>query len=198
MTSTEHQVRQPHVVERHWFFTWRTYGTWLPGEDGFVGPYRSPDGRRVSDNAPGSPTAEPIPLLARYAVEQLTHPPVLLTNDQCETVERELLRSCGYRGWVPDALAVMPNHLHILFGVNGDPDHDGMLAELKAYCSRQLNKPVHRPRGWWWADGGSTRLVTGEGGRGAVIDYIRKQPGAVRVWMSEEAKTVSCSGSECG
>jgi len=178
------------VVERYWFFTRRTYGTWLPGEDGFVGPYRSPDGRRVRDNAPNLPTAEPIPPLARHAVERLTHPPVLLTDDQCEVVERELLRTCDFRGWIPDVLAIMPNHLHILFGVDGDPDKDAMLAEFKAYCSRQLNKPVHRPKGWWWADGGSTRRVRGEDGRGAVIDYIRKQSGAVRVWLSTEARKV--------
>jgi hypothetical protein len=62
-----------------------------------------------------------------------------------------------------------------------------MLAEMKAYCSRLLNKPLPRPKGWWWADGGSTRPVKGDGNRANVIDYIRKQTGAVRVWLSEEA-----------
>jgi hypothetical protein len=28
-------------VDRYRFFTWRTYGTWLPGENGFVGYYRT-------------------------------------------------------------------------------------------------------------------------------------------------------------
>lgn len=188
MTSAELGVRQQVVVERFWFFTWRTYGTWLPGEDGFVGSYHSPDGRRVTDNAPNTPTADPISPLARYAVQQLTHPPVWLTDGQCEVVERELLRTCEFRGWVPDAIAVIPNHLHILFGVSGDPDKDAMLAEFKAYCSRQLNKSTRRPKGWWWADGGSTRRVKDDDGRAAVIDYIRKQPGAVRVWLSAEAE----------
>ena len=40
-------------MDRYWFYTWQTYGTWLPGEDGFVGYYHSQHGRRVIDNVPG-------------------------------------------------------------------------------------------------------------------------------------------------
>ena len=54
-------------MDRYWFFTWRTYGTWLPGESGFVGQYVNEAGRRVIDNADGQPTAEPMPRLAEYA-----------------------------------------------------------------------------------------------------------------------------------
>ncbi len=176
------------MIERHWFFTWRTYGTWLPGDDGFVGMFRTPDGRRVSENAPGTLTAAPLPALARYATSLLTHSPVFLSDEQCQSVESELHRTCRHRQWVPDAVAVISNHLHILFGVPGDPDKDAMLAELKAYCSRELNKLERRPKGWWWADGGSTRAIRDDGSRVLVIDYIRTQPGAVRVWLSDEAE----------
>src|SRR5215213_389972 len=105
------------MVERYWFFTWRTYGTWLPGEDGFVGLFRGSVGVRVTENAAGSEPADPMPGLAAYAASLLTHSPLTLTVPQSEVVERELLRTCGFRGWVPDAIAILPNHLHIAFGV---------------------------------------------------------------------------------
>ena len=173
-------------MDRYWFFTWRTYGTWLPGEEGSVGPYLTPDGRRVIDNTPGRQTASAMPGLSRYAQSILTHPPVQLTPPQCGVVENEVLRTCQYRGWKPDALAVMSDHVHLLFGVNDDPDPNNMLAELKAYCSRVLNKPQPRPKGWWWSDGGSTRKVKADDGLANVAEYIRDQPDAVRVWLNDE------------
>ena len=179
------------MVERYWFFTWRTYGTWLPGEDGFVGDYRSPNGRRVRDNAPGTDTTPPIPALARFAHAARTRPPVFLTPAQAEAVEGGLLRTCDDRRWVADVIAVVPNHVHMLFGGPGDPDSNRTLAELKAYCSRVLNKLGGGPGGRWWAEGGSRRRVKGDTGREEVGEYLRTQPGALRVWTGDEARVLS-------
>ena len=73
-------------MDRYWFFTWRTYGTWLPGEDGFVGYYRDAAGERVIDNMPGEPPARPIPRLEQYAREVMQGEPVLLVL--CQHLER--------------------------------------------------------------------------------------------------------------
>jgi hypothetical protein len=44
-------------MDRYWFLTWTTYGTWLPGDArGFVGRVWNEDlGPRVKHNEPGTP-----------------------------------------------------------------------------------------------------------------------------------------------
>ena len=69
------------MCDRYWFFTWRAYGTWLPGRAGFVGYYHTDDGRRVIDNAPGEPTTDAIPLLERYAGDIMTGEPLTVGPD---------------------------------------------------------------------------------------------------------------------
>src|SRR5688500_3556638 len=105
---------------------------------GFVGVYRRADHEKVIDNQYGQPTAEPMPALARYASDVRTHPPVRLTPDHAPAVFIELLRTSAFRGWQPDAIAVMPDHVHILVGVVGDPAPAEMLHEFKNYASRAL------------------------------------------------------------
>jgi hypothetical protein len=120
--ASQQSVEDETMVGRFWIFTWRTYGTWLPGEEGFVGAYRTNEGMRVNENSVGTETVSPMPGLVRYAEGLLNHPPVLLSESQAEVVEREMLRTCAYRHWIPDALAVIPNHVYIMFGVPDDPD----------------------------------------------------------------------------
>jgi hypothetical protein len=93
-------------MDRYWFFTWRTYGTWLPGEDGFVGYYHTFDGRRLTSNQPGAPKAEPIPQLARYARNLLRGEPVGLTLVQAHAVADQLREHAGFKGRVIDAIAM--------------------------------------------------------------------------------------------
>ncbi len=177
-------------MDRYWFFTWRTYGTWLPGVPGFVGTYRTVHGRRVVDNQYNQLTTEPIPALARYAKGVQTHVPVYLAPEQAPVVLLELLRTCTFRGWRPDAIAVMPDHVHVLVAVVGDPDPANVLGEFKSYVSRALNRINPRPKGWWWVDGGSKRRVRNEMGRATVICYIRDQASAYLVWVSGEARSL--------
>lgn len=173
-------------MDRYWFFTWRTYGTWLPGADGFVGYYRNPD--RVIENIPGAPTAEAIPPLERYAREVMTGEPVLLSVTQGEILLRQFHETAAYRGWAIDALAVMSNHVHIVFGVPGDPDPSEMLKTWKSYASRALNRQGANPNApRWFADGGSKRPLKAEANRVGAICYVRDQDGPLLVWLSEAA-----------
>jgi hypothetical protein len=177
-------------VDRYWFFTWRTYGTWLPGVPGFVGVYRTVHDGRVIDNQYGQPTAEPIPTLARYASDVRTHPSVRLAPEHAPTVFVELLRTSAFRDWQPNAIAVMSDHVHALVGVLGDPDPTEMLHEFKNYASRALNRIEPHPKGWWWSEGGSKRRVRNDAGRVAVIRYIRDQEEPYLVWLSGEARAL--------
>ncbi len=68
-----------------WFFTRRTYGSWLPGEAGFVGYYHTPENPRAIDNVLGGPTTSAIPALERFAREAMQGEPVLFTVRQGDT-----------------------------------------------------------------------------------------------------------------
>src|SRR3954449_11068863 len=120
-------------MDRYWFFTWRTYGTWLPGGDGFVGYYRTSDGRRVTDNQPGEPLADSIPALERYARQAMAGEAVLLACGLADVLLRQFQETAGVRGWSIDVAAIMPDHVHLVFGTPGDPDPSAMLRDWKSY-----------------------------------------------------------------
>jgi REP element-mobilizing transposase RayT len=190
------------AVNRYWFFTWRTYATWLPGQPGFVGQYVTAAGHRVIDNVPGLPTAEPMPRLADYARDRSLAPAVYLSAQEAGVIRAQLLETAAFRGRQIDALAVMDNHVHLVFGVTGDPDHKKMLADWKAYASRSLNRlhgranPERQRRGarqrserrMWWAEGGSTRKLESADNRCAAIRYVLEQENPLLVWFSDEAQ----------
>jgi hypothetical protein len=194
-------------VDRYWFFTWRTYGTWLPGEPGFVGHYVTTTGQRVIENVPSQPTAEPMPPLADYARSVQLAPAVYLTSSQANTVQAQLLETATYRGRQVDVIAVLTDHVHIVFGAVGDPDPDEMLSDWKAYASRALNRltpaatPERQRRGEggrqratrprWWAEQGSTRPLKTPETRCAAIRYVRDQENPLVVWLSDEARLMA-------
>jgi REP element-mobilizing transposase RayT len=173
-------------VDRYWFFTWRTYGTWLPGDEGFVGFYRTASGEQRTDNRRGEPATEAMPPLAEYAGRLLAHEPVLLTPEAAGVVLIELLRTCRHRGWQLDAVAVLADHVHFVFGVPGDPAAEDLLREIKSYTSRALNRAFGCRH--WWVVGGSTRPVKGEGSRQAVIRYTNSQTEPLVVWLGSDAR----------
>jgi REP element-mobilizing transposase RayT len=178
-------------VDRFWFFTWRTHGTWLPGSAGFVGNYVTVYGERRTDNAAGTPTAEPMPRLEEYARDRLKAPPVYLSGEQAGRVALQLHETARYRGRQIDALAVLPDHVHLVFGTPGDPDPDDMLDDWKAYASRALNRLVGwappAPRPVWWVVGGSTRILRTPERRAAAVRYVLRQEAPLIVWQSATA-----------
>ena len=175
-------------MDRFWLFTWRTYGTWLPGEEGFVGYYLSPDGRWVIDNAPGEVRSEAIPALERYARGIMVGDPVFLSRLQADAILAQLHETATFRGWILDAVAVVANHVHVVFGVPGDPDPSEMLKSWKSYASRALNRLGVKPNApRWFADGGSKQPLREDEDRKGAIRYVRDQSGALTVWLSEDA-----------
>jgi REP element-mobilizing transposase RayT len=175
-------------MDRYWFFTWRTYGTWLPGEAGFVGYYHTPDGDRVIDNVPGEPPSGANPALEQYARESMTGEPVLLCRGQADALLVQFHETAAYRGWLLDAVAVLVNHIHLVLGVPGDPDPSELLKGLKSYASRALNRLGPKPRPpRWFVDGGSKRPLRQEANRVGAIRYVRDQSGPLLIWLSDEA-----------
>ena len=171
-------------MDRHWLFTSTTYGNWLPGDRrGFISNVRDGPGPEVRHNRPGEAIDADMPGLERSARAALKCPPIFLVQEQAETVLKQFLETCGYRGWFLHAASVMANHFHAVVGVDGDPDPSDVLGDLKGYASRALNQRWGKPAsGTWWTEGGSKRKVRD---LAAAIEYVRNQPHALAVYVAE-------------
>src|SRR5262245_6811396 len=176
-------------MDRYWFFTWRTYGTWLPGNDGFVGFYRRLTGERVIDHHVDGEFAEPMPALASYSRDLLKSEPKLLDLPKAESLQAQFHETATYRGWQIDAIAVLATHVHIVYGVPGDPDPSRMLGDWKSYGSRALNRRFGKPPEWWAERGSKRRLKSPQSRWGAIV-YVRDQENPLVVWLSNEAKAI--------
>lgn len=168
----------------YWFLTWRTYGTWLPGDErGFVGPVVEANGERVIRNAPGTPQEEPAPGLHDYAQSIMRADPILLEPGHAAEVFAQFRETASVRGWTMLALAVLSNHIHVVVRVEGDPDGADVLRDFKSYASRRLNDAYGKPTGGsWWSESGSRRVLRDESSAVATVRYVREQEGALLVW----------------
>jgi REP element-mobilizing transposase RayT len=175
-------------IDRIWFLTWTTYGTWLPGDErGFVSPKFEGDSPERRNNEPGQPYDENRRELRRIAENKLAGEPVRLTRAQAEVVRRQFEETARYRGWQLLAGAIMANHIHLIVGVPGDPDPSALLRDFKSYASRALNRDFRdrafvKPRPRWWTEQGSTRKITDWDNLETVLRYVREQAYALEVW----------------
>ena len=171
-------------IDRIWFLTWTTYGTWLPGDDrGFVSPKFEADSPERRTNEPGRPYDEGRPDLRRIAESKLAGDPVRLTCAQAAVVRCQFEETARYRGWQLLAGAIMANHIHLVVGVAGDPDPSALLGDFKSYASRALNprdRVSVRPR--WWTEQGSKRKIADWDTLETVVRYVREQVYALEVW----------------
>jgi REP element-mobilizing transposase RayT len=126
------------------FFTWTTYGSWLPGDArGWAD-----DRGRLRDSCPP---------LAHHAASLLRQPRVVLAPADRLTVAAAIREHCRFRGWELHAVNCRTMHVHaVVSAVNCGPET--VLQRLKAWCSRQLSEHTGR-RVTWWSRGGSTRQL---------------------------------------
>src|SRR5439155_24251934 len=169
-------------MDRYWFLTWTTYGTWLPGDKrGFVSNVRDGPGPEVRHNVPGTPCDADDPRAAARARANLVGEPVWLTAEQARVVADQFAVTARFRDWQLLAGAVMANHVHLVVGVPGDPDPEKLLGDFKAWGTRRLNQGWGR-RDHWWTESGSRRRKKTAAALRAAIEYVRDQPCALVVW----------------
>src|SRR6266545_4146556 len=149
---------------RHWFLTWRTYGTWLPGDErGFVGAVVEATGDRVIRNAPGTPQEAPSAGLRDYSRSIMRADAVVLESGHAAELFAQFRETAAIRGWALLALAVLSNHIHVVVRVEGDPDGADVLRDFKCNASRRLNTAYGKPTcGSWWSESGSRRILRDE------------------------------------
>lgn len=173
-------------MDRYWLLTWTTYGTWLPGDArGFVSNVRDGPGPEVRHNLPGTPYDADDARVRRRAQENMVGEPVWLTADQARIVAEQFQETARVRGWRLLACAVMANHVHLVVGVEGDPDPAKLLHDFKSYATRALKAAGHVPSGGrWWTESGSRRKLPDEGAVRGAIEYVRRQHAPLVIWTA--------------
>ena len=129
--------------------TFRTYGTWLPGDE-----------RGTVDSEHNQPNTPPIPenpALHRSAKKR-ADAPVVLRDTHRQAVHDAILSVCEHRGWIAHALNVRTNHVHVV--VSGAASPERMMNTFKSWATRQLRDAglVHGNTKTW-SRHGSTRYL---------------------------------------
>ena len=179
-------------IDRHWFLTWTSYGTWLPGDErGFVGSLTNEHGESIDHNQVGTLPASPNGNLRRAAERRLKAAPIVLNLSQAESLFNQFEETARVRGWLLIAVGIMHTHVHLVVGVPQDPDPDKLLRDFKAYGAGSLNRKWGKPTSeTWWTAGGSTRKLDDDRGIETVVHYIRNQPNPLLVWTRSEGRII--------
>ena len=175
-------------MDRYWFLTWTTYGTWLPGDKrGFVGPVSDSSSGQVNHNIPGTPYDADFSALRNYAISQMKGEPIYLISEQAEVMFTQFQETTEYRQWQLCAVGIIRNHVHLVVGVSADPEPSAILGTFKSYASRVLNRRWTKPpNGTWWTESGSKRKLSDEQAVRAAIRYVEQQANPLIVWIAEE------------
>ncbi len=148
--------------------TFRTYGTWLAGDDrGSIDKYH---------NGYGGPRA--VASSKRNGIHQgrLKSKPLLLNANARKQVEAAIRDVCAQRGWTIVAISVRTNHIHVV--VEASTVSTKMLNDWKSYSPRRL-----REIGEWhfshspWLDKGSRRFLWTEEHIERATEYVTNGQG---------------------
>ncbi len=132
--------------------TFRTYGTWLHGDDrGSVDD---------EHNLFGSPFLSEDPKRVRYESSRMRALPMIFNVQQRAVVRAAMVDQCQYRGWDFSAIAVLSNHAHVVIAHVGLPP-ERIARELKARATRWLRERglVDASRPVWVDHAGSRRYL---------------------------------------
>ena len=134
----------------NYLITFRTYGTWLHGDErGTV------DARH---NVVGTPLLENLPNWRNQARKQMKGERVILDATQRECVAATLREVANFRGWILHALAVQTNHVHAVVGADCTPEK--VMNDWKSYATRRLRERELVPQSIpIWSQHGSTRYL---------------------------------------
>ena len=174
-------------IDRFWFMTSTTYGQWLPGDPrGSVSREDVADeSHRKSQNELGVPYSEPMPELHEASRKLMKGDPIFLTLAHTERLLSQFQETCDVRKWLLVGTAIMANHFHVILGVPGDPDPNGLLRDLKAYGSGALNRTFGKPKsGTWWTQGGSKRKLPNQVAVLNTVQYLRDQEFPLLIWIN--------------
>jgi REP element-mobilizing transposase RayT len=144
-----------------YLITFRTYGTWLPGDDrGWVT-------RR--DNSFGTPVLEPDLGAEMRSRKALRAHPLILSPDQRRVVDMAVREVCAHRDWLLHAINARTNHVHVVVSADAPPER--VLRDFKARGTRalRLSGLLHPAP---WAGHGSTGYLWDDEQLARAVDYV--------------------------
>jgi REP element-mobilizing transposase RayT len=146
------------------FFTWSTYGTWLPGDARGWTEYRH--GFQLPD-----------PILELECRARMTEDACRLKLEQRQRVHDQIAETCDHRRWVLHAVNCRTNHVHVVLSSSAAPKT--IREQLKAWCTRRLKEQQAAAgiaeaelRENWWTERGSIRWIFQESDLAAAIEYV--------------------------
>jgi Transposase IS200 like len=146
MSKVDYVDFQSRTQPLAFLITFRTYGTWLHGDErGAV------DRRKYHRH--GTPS---MPANQRLLIEEtleLKHPAVRLNPTQREVVNIAIREVCTHRRYLLHALNVRTNHVHSVVYASCEPER--IMDSFKAYATRKLRQAnlIHsetNPLGQTW------------------------------------------------
>lgn len=146
-----------------YFITFRTYGTWLHGNDkGSIDK---------SHNIPGTPIVSPDADLVNSKSFRQKYPSVTLTFSQRKSIGSIINGVSAYNKWKLHALSVRTEHIHVVISALKTPEE--VMDSLKSWCTRRM-----REQGLWmydyspWSFHGSTRYLWNDKELRRVCNYV--------------------------
>ncbi|MGH9949773.1 MAG: transposase [Pyrinomonadaceae bacterium] len=134
-----------------YLLTFRTYGTWLHGDQ------RGSFQRRRNEPIATIKVDPNVPLLERM-VEMSSHNAILLNENQRMIVGDAIAEVCKFRRYELRAISVRTNHAHAVVSKAVKPEK--IVNDFKAYATRKLRDECEFPAPQKiWARGASTRYL---------------------------------------
>jgi len=153
-----------------WFFTWTTWGTWLPG-----------DSRGWNHRREGNQNSRMA--LADWHRSRLSHAPCEFNSLHRAAIADALTEHAQFRGWTIYLLTVRSNHVHLLVAANCEAQivRDSLKARstriLRIAFPQFINRPV-------WTRGGDLEPVSDEVAFEGIRRYILQHDGPEDVFVN--------------
>ncbi len=147
-----------------YLITFRTFGTWLHGDD------RSSINRSNRD-VPGTIRLDPnVPLKERMR-EKMAHPTVILNTPMRRAVTNAMEQLCRQRDYGLHALNVRTNHAHAVIAAQAKPER--IADAMKAFATKRLRElGLDDSSSRVWSRGRSRRYLWKPRHAEAAINYV--------------------------
>jgi len=155
-----HCEQEPKRIPLAYLITFRTYGTWLHGDErGSVDRFH---------NVYGTPRLPPNRQRKKYERSLLAGPAVRLGSRRRAAVEKAIRETCRIRKWQLWAFNIRTNHIHSVVSAKWE-----VLNALKANATRVLREDgLWRSKHTPWVRRGSKRRLWTEQDLFNAIDYV--------------------------
>ena len=153
-----------------YFLTFRTYGTWLHGDE------RGSVSRE--NNQYGRPLITPHANLRKQMQSNMSEPALQFSSaEQRQTVLQSIIDTCNYNHWILFAAHVRIEHVHLVLQSSSSKEDAQRI--IKCYATKDLKK-YHSElsqRNHFWSRHGSTKNIWAPESLFPALYYVIKQQG---------------------